>query len=132
ATAGFTAAAKVAEAKKPVEPPKPVDPAAKPDPNKPAVPVPNPALANQTLLNEWAARSRCDHAEMLLRTDKIAECRDLTKPFVEDKALAPSRYRHQGLYLHGYAQFLLKDYVSAGKALAELAPFNDPVVGIHS
>ncbi len=81
---------------------------------------------------EWAARCRCDHAELLLRTDKIAECRDHTKPFVDDKILEQSRFRKQGMYFHGYAQFLLKDYVSAGRALATLAPFTDPVVGIHA
>lgn len=132
ATAAFLASAKVAEAKlkeapeaKPAEPPKP-------DPTKPPPPAVNPALSNPTLLTEWSARSRCDQAEMLLRTDKLAEAREATKPFLEDKTLAPSRYRPQGLYLNGSAQFQLKDYAAAGRALAELAPFNDPVVGVHS
>ena len=69
---------------------------------------------------------------MLLRTDKLAECRDLTKPLVEDKTLAANRYRPQALYLNGYAHFLLKDYPSAGRSLAQLAPFADPVVGHHT
>src|SRR5713226_1352813 len=80
---------------------------------------------------EWSARARCDQAEMLLRTSKPKEAQALTAPFVgagnasDDSRLIKSRYRNLGLYYHGYASFLLKDYLAAGRSLNMLAPFSD-------
>src|SRR5262249_46390427 len=63
---------------------------------------------------EWAARARCDHAEMQLRTQKLKEAQATAAPFVKDDVLRKSRYRPLGLYYHGTASFLLKDYQTAG------------------
>src|SRR6266478_2200827 len=87
---------------------------------------------------EWSARARCDQAEMLLRTSKPKEAQALTAPFVgvrnasDDSRLIKSRYRNLGLYYHGYASFLLKDYLAAGRSLNMLAPFSDPAFGTHA
>src|SRR5262249_19264327 len=42
------------------------------------------------------------------------------------------RYRGLGLYYHGFASFLLKDYLAAGRSLNQLTPFTDPVYGTHA
>src|SRR5262249_10283687 len=34
----------------------------------------------------WAARARCDQAEMQLRTQKVREARETTAPFTDDKS----------------------------------------------
>ena len=127
ATAALQNASKAAEAAA-----KAAADAPKPDPAKPAAAPADANAPSPAFLLEWSARSRCDQAEMLLRTDKLAECRDVTKPFLDDPALAASKYNKQGLYLNGYAMYLLKDYASAGRSLAGVAPFDEPVVGPHS
>jgi TolA-binding protein len=81
---------------------------------------------------EWACRSRCDLAEMQLRTQKLKEAQATAEPFVKNAVLAKSRYRPQGLYYHGFASFLLKDYLAAGRSLNQLSPFTDAVVGAHA
>src|SRR5262249_4900622 len=43
-----------------------------------------------------------------------------------------SRDRRLALYQTGYASFALGEYIPAGKALAPLAPFDDPVFGVHA
>ncbi|HEY7153201.1 MAG TPA: tetratricopeptide repeat protein [Gemmataceae bacterium] len=98
---------------------------------------------------EWAARARCDLAEMLLRLHKAKEARSVTEPFfqyaafrksryqdlksfLKNAALGKSRYQGLGLYYHGLACFLLKDNLAAGRSLGLLTPFNDPVFGTHA
>jgi len=81
---------------------------------------------------EWANRTRCDQAEMLLRIEKNKEASDLLTPLLADPTLAKSRYRPQMLYLHGHASFLLKDFITAGRSLSQLVPFTDPVFGVHT
>ncbi len=80
---------------------------------------------------EWAARSRCDQAEMLLRAGKTKEALAAVEPFLKDP-YAKSRYKQQGLYFHGFASFLLGDTLAAGRSLNQLAPFTDPVFGTHA
>jgi len=80
---------------------------------------------------EWAARSRCDQCEMLLRTDKFKEANELAEAFTADPVLGKSRYRPLALYHLGYAKFALRDYVAAGRALSQLAPFQQEF-GIHA
>ena len=75
---------------------------------------------------EWAARARCDAAEMQLRLDKTKEARAAVEPFVKDAKLTKSKFRPLGLYYHGTACFLLKDTTAAAKSLAQLAPFDQP------
>jgi TolA-binding protein len=81
---------------------------------------------------DWAARARCDQAEMLLRLRKAKEAREVANPFVEDGRLKKSQYRGLGLYYHGFASFLLGDHAAAGRSLSLLTPFTDPVFGTHA
>src|SRR5262249_9225436 len=67
---------------------------------------------------QWVARARCDQAEMQLRLQKAKEARATTASFADDQSpLAKSRYRTLGLYYHGFACFLLKEHLQAGKWL---------------
>src|SRR5207248_8607956 len=75
---------------------------------------------------EWAARARCDQAEIELRLGKNKEARATAEPFVKDAALAKSTFRPLGLYYHGFACFLLKDVPAAGRSLNQLTPFDQP------
>jgi TolA-binding protein len=95
-------------------------------------PKPDPAAKKLAAAVEWAARARCDQAEMLLRLVKPKEARDVARPFSQDPLLSKSRYRKLGLYYQGQACYLLKEYRAARKALAELAPFAAPVYGTHA
>jgi TolA-binding protein len=81
---------------------------------------------------EWAARARCDHAEMYLRTSKLKEAQADTLPFLQDAVLARSKYRDLGRYYHGFASFLLGDRAAAEKTLSMLAPFSDLGFGTHA
>jgi len=81
---------------------------------------------------EWAARCRCDQAELLLRLGKTKEALELVAPFQADALWKLSRYRPLGLYYVGYASFELKDYAAAARALSQLAPFQDPTTGAHA
>jgi TolA-binding protein len=81
---------------------------------------------------EWAARSRCDLAEMQLRLSKAKDARETVKLLVEDKEWTKSRYRPLGLYYHGFASFQLKDNNAAGRSLSQLTPFTDPAFGTHA
>lgn len=76
---------------------------------------------------EWAARARCDLAEMQVRMGKTKEAQATAAPFQSDKLLVKSRYRRLGLYYHGFASFLLKDNLASGRSLSQLAPFSDAV-----
>lgn len=81
---------------------------------------------------EWAARARCDQAEMELRLNKIKEARSTAEPFTNDPLLAKTRYKSLGLYYHGFAAFLMQDYLVAGRSINQLAPFDDPANGLHA
>ncbi len=81
---------------------------------------------------EWAARARCDLAEMRLRLLDPKGAREAVEVFTSDSLLAKSRYHGLGLYYHGFACFQLKDELAAGRSLTDLAPFTDPVYGGHA
>jgi TolA-binding protein len=82
---------------------------------------------------EWAARCKCEQAEVFVRLNKFKEAQDAAAPFIAGKSVfQKSKYRGQGLYYHGLASFLLKDQLTAGKSLSLLTPFNDPVFGSHA
>src|SRR5262249_13613569 len=81
---------------------------------------------------EWAARARCDQAEMQLRVGKIKEAKADTAGFLKDAILIKSKCRDLGRYYHGFASFLLHDYATAEKTLSTLAPFADPAFGTHA
>jgi len=81
---------------------------------------------------EWAARARCDQAEMYLRTSKLKEAQADTLPFIQDALLIRSKYRDLGRYYHGFASFLLGDRAAAERTLSMLAPFSDFSFGTHA
>jgi TolA-binding protein len=94
---------------------------------------PVPADAKELPIDlEWAARARCDQAEMQLRGRKTKEAQATAAPFVKDEPLKKSRYRTLGLYYHGTASFLLKEYQTAGRSLNVTAVLDDPVFGTHA
>ena len=81
---------------------------------------------------DWAARSRCDQAEMELRLGKAKEAKATAEPFAKDAQLAKSKYAKLGLYMHGFAAFQTQDYLVAGRSLAQLTPFDDAHFGLHA
>ena len=83
-------------------------------------------------LDDWSARARADQAEIEIRLGKVKEARATTEPITKDPALAKNKHRPLGLYYHGLACFLDKDYVAAGRVLNQLAPFADPAFGAHA
>src|SRR5438132_378569 len=93
----------------------------------------SPAEAKQLSIDEeWVARARCDLAEMQLRAGKGREAQAATEPFAKDGRWSKSRYANLGLYYHGFASFLVKDYLTAGRSLNRLTPFIDPAFGTHA
>jgi len=80
---------------------------------------------------DWAARSRCDLCDVLLRQDKLKEAADLAQALAGDKALANTPLREQALYCLGFIKFKQKEYHAAGRALSQLAPFQQPF-GTHA
>ena len=81
---------------------------------------------------EWAARARCDQAEMELRLGKNKEAKLTAEPFSKDELPAKTKSAKLGLYYHGYAAFQTGDYLVAGRSLSRLNPFDDPHHGLHS
>lgn len=81
---------------------------------------------------EWHARSLCDAAEMQLRLLKSKEAKQSTVGFMQDPALSKSRYLRLGLYYHGYASYLLKDFAVAARALNRKDVFEDDTFGMHA
>ncbi|MFO0880287.1 MAG: tetratricopeptide repeat protein [Gemmataceae bacterium] len=81
---------------------------------------------------EWALRSRCDQAEMLLRGQKAKEARDAVASFTTDKDWQKSKYLNLGLYYHGFASFLLGELTDAGRSLGRTAVLSDEIFGTHA
>ena len=80
---------------------------------------------------EWMLRSRCDQCDMLLRLDKNKEVVELAQKSIVDKEYVKIAFRELAIYQSGCASFALKDYLSAGRALSQLAPF-EQVFGNHA
>lgn len=91
-----------------------------------------PATATLAPETEWSVRVRCDQAEMLLALEKWKEAADLLTPIVADATLATSRYLSLAHYLLGNAGFQLSDWALSVRSLSKLAPFADPVFGVHA
>lgn len=94
--------------------------------------TPTPSAEQVAADTEWANRALCDQAEMLIRLEKLKESLDLLNPAVASEATQKSKYRPTMLYLHGHVNFLLKDYLKAGRSLSQLAPFTDPTFRVHA
>lgn len=97
-----------------------------------AAPKPDPAAAEVAPVLEWAAKARCDQAQILIRLGRQKEAVTAVEPFAFDAGLARSRYHNLALYYFGYAAFAQKDFASAAKALTRLAPFDEPDFGPHA
>ncbi|MGA2499216.1 MAG: tetratricopeptide repeat protein [Tepidisphaeraceae bacterium] len=97
-----------------------------------AAPKPDVAAAEVAPLLEWAAKARCDQAQILIRLGRYKEASAAVESFALDAGLARSRYRSLALYYLGYAAFAQKDFAPAAKALAQLAPFDEPDFGPHA
>lgn len=82
--------------------------------------------------DDWAARARCDQAEVELRMGRSKEARGTAEPFGKDPALAKNPHRPLGLYLFGLACFLEKDYPAAFRALTPADVAKQPVYGLHA
>jgi tetratricopeptide (TPR) repeat protein len=78
---------------------------------------------------EWLARCRCEQADVFLRLEKYKEAAALAQALVDDKTLAKNPLREAALYHLGYASFAQRDYLAAGKALGQLAPFQQEFGG---
>jgi TolA-binding protein len=81
---------------------------------------------------EAKVAAQCGEAAALLRAGKTKEARDLMTPLVKDPRLARSRSHGLALYYHGFASFLLQDYLAAGRSLGQLAPFAEQAFGSHA
>lgn len=102
--------------------------------NARAAAAPAPAAGAQELPVDlaWVSRSRASQAEMLLHLGKFADARKTIEPILIDPALAKSADRKLALYQTGFASFALGEYPAAGRALTALAPFDDPLLGVHA
>ena len=88
------------------------------------------ALAKAT--PELAAQAKVEGAETLIKLGKNKEAVELVRPFLSEPALAKSAQRPAGLLALGQAQFELTDYPGAFAALAQIAPFDQPAIGLHA
>jgi len=81
---------------------------------------------------EWAFHAKCDQAELMLRLNSPPEALAALTAILDHPRLAVSRYRKLAHYHRGHAAYLLNDPATAFQDLAQLAPFNDPVIGLHA
>jgi len=79
---------------------------------------------------DWAFRARCAQGETLLRAGKAKEARDVLAPLLQDPARKDDPLRVAVLFYHGAACFRLGDDMAAGRSLDQLAPFQDPTLGV--
>ena len=79
----------------------------------------------------WAARARCDRAEMLLRLRRFDEAIQAAEKLLAHPVMDTTRCRDAALYHLGYARFAKGEPLEAGRALSRLAPFGQPF-GIHA
>jgi len=93
--------------------------------------LPATITAAESLDLEWLARARCDYCEMLLRLDKFREAAEVAKVVLTEKPMEGSRFRALALYHLGYASFAMREYLAAGRALSQLAPFQQEF-GVHA
>jgi TolA-binding protein len=81
---------------------------------------------------DWAARARCDVADLLIRAGKPREAIVIAQPFIGDPILVRSQSRDLGRYLHGYAAYVAGDHAIAVRSLTMLAPFKDAELGTQT
>ncbi len=79
---------------------------------------------------DLAFRCRCDAAEMKLRLNRAREVRQELEGLLDHADYRKTKYRNLGLYYHGLACFTEKEYALAGRSLNQIAPFDDPIIGM--
>lgn len=84
--------------------------------------APSPTLSDDT---EWSLRSRCDQTDMLLRLGRHKEAADRAAALIAEKT-PPGPFADLANYQLGHALFMCNNSTEAGRALARLAPFNQP------
>jgi cellulose synthase operon protein C len=87
--------------------------------------------SRETEIN-WMLRAKSEWCEIEIRLNRPKEARTVLDPIIANKTLMNTTLRKQLLYLHGYASFLLQDYLVAGRSLSQLVPFNDDSFGLQS
>lgn len=80
---------------------------------------------------EWLMRARCDQVEMQLRLGQYKEAAEIAGGLADDAPGKEDPSRPLALYHLGYAKFSLKEYLAAGQALSQLAPFKQEF-GVHA
>jgi TolA-binding protein len=81
---------------------------------------------------ERGLQAACDRLEMLCRLAKYKEAAEESKKFLAERGWARSQHHSRGVYYHGFAAFMLKDYAAAEKSLSMLAPYTDVRFGNHA
>jgi tetratricopeptide (TPR) repeat protein len=79
---------------------------------------------------EWSLCARCARAEMQLRAGRAEDALKTADDVLKDPRAKDGPYRGLATYLRGTAYFVLKDNMAAGRALDQLAPFNEPSYGL--
>jgi TolA-binding protein len=89
------------------------------------------AKADSAADQDGFLRARADQADALLRLEKPKDAADLAANVLKDKAFEKNPLREGLLYAAGCAHFALKDHFAAGRALSQLAPFQQDF-GMHA
>jgi len=69
---------------------------------------------------------------MELRMDKAGSARENPGGPGKEPLWSRSRYRDLAFYYHGFACFVLKDYLAAGRSLNQITTFTEPAYGTHA
>ena len=95
------------------------------------VEVKEPVPAELPVQARWASRARADQCHILLELGKFGEVHQVAAATLQDPKMAEGPYRDATLYHLGYAAFMLKNYLEAGRALSRLHPFQQSF-GLHA
>jgi tetratricopeptide (TPR) repeat protein len=79
--------------------------------------------AQRVAAAEWIGRARCDQADALLRAGKPKDVEAAVRSVIDDGGAARAKFHALALYHLGHARFVMKEYSTAGRALRQLAPF---------
>jgi TolA-binding protein len=104
------------------------------------------ARAYQALLGAWTdkgekdlpaalesfIRCGCDQVDAYLALGKTKEAAEIAGGLSKQRWISRSRWRETEAYVTGCAFFAAEDFISAGRALVLLAPFEQPLEGPHA
>jgi hypothetical protein len=95
-------------------------------------PLPGADVKELPAALEQAARAKIEKADALIRAGWFKEAAESVKPFAADPLWSKSKNRAAGLLNYGLTQFEQKDFAGAFTTLAQLAPFDQPIIGMHA